>query len=283
MADLRRLWFLVPAQYTTNYASAYRPWLSMASGTDNAYLQATKAVNNDLDDPMITSGDLENPFYIYTDGITGVDGIFFEGANWEDSGYFLISYMENSIAADDRLVVSEVVGDAQIHPTIDTDTIVTTATGAGLIKYTTESTAAFTRVRFEADTPLAHLTLPNIWIGKVYEIDGLYALGSTRGLEYLQRESEKSASGVPITQQVSSASFGRTLRTWSLSFEWITETQLTMLKNIYLACQGFRPFKMVSNTEIGFEHYAVAFSAPLGITQVENGYYTVSVNLVEHN
>lgn len=283
MADLRRLWFLIPAQYTTNYASAYRPWLSMASGTDNAYLQATKAVNNDLDDPMVTSGDLENPFYIYTDGITGVNGIFFESANWGESGYFLISYMENSIAADDRLVVSEVFGDALIHPLVDTDTIVNSSTGSGLIVYSGISSAAFSRVRFEAASPTAHLVLPNIWIGKVYEMDALYALGSTRNLEYLQRDSDKSASGVPITQQVSSASFGRTLRTWSLSFEWITETQLTALKDVFNACQGFRPFKMVSNTEIGFEHYAVAFSAPLGVTQVENGYYTVSVNLVEHN
>lgn len=282
MANLRRLFFLVPSQYTSNYASS-RPWLSMASGTDNAYLQATKAVNNDLDDPMVTSGDLENPFYIYTDGLKGVNGIFYEGANWYASAYFLLSFMENSIVADDRLVVSEVIGDGMIHPTVDTDVIVTTATGEGLIIYESASTADYTRVRFEASTPTAHLMLPNIWVGKVYEMTPMFALGSTETVTFTQMESEKSASGVPITQQLSSEGFGRMLRSWSYSFEWIDATALAMLKEIFAACQGFRPFKMISSTEEGITSYSVAFSAPLGITQVENGYYTVSVNLVEHN
>ena len=293
MTAKRRLWFLVPSHYTDDFSGATYPYCSMVSGSSNQVIQGHNAVNTDLDVPMVTDGTLANPFYLYLNGIGDVNGVYFEAADWDTSGYYRISMQTSSISSDARATISYGVGPviatvsngAYTATLVDAIPVVTNE--SFLIAYSGQVSHSQMRLRFEAVTPSAHISIPNIWIGQVYQMDAMYSIGNTRSASYLERSSEKSASGVPITQQKVAQNYGTTLRSFSLTFEWIDESQLADLLNIYDNTQGFRPFKMIlKNDGTAYtepEAYSVAFSADLAVTEVADGYYTVSVSLAEHN
>lgn len=293
MAALRRLWFVVPQHYTYEFASTSRPYVTMVSGSAEQVVQGHNAVNGDLDVPMVTDGPTLNPWYLYLDGIGPVNGAYFEAADWDTSGYYRISLQTGSIASDTRQTIDYGVG--SVAPTVSSGAYTATTVDAVpvvtnegfLLVYSGYADASFLRYRFEGLGTLAHISIPNIWIGKAYQMDAMYSLGNTRTWSYLERSSEKSASGVPITQHKVGQNYGSTIRTFSLSFEWIDADQLADLVEIYETTQGFRPFKMVlKNDGTAYtepEAYSVAFTEGLAVTEVANGYYTVAVQLMEHN
>lgn len=278
-ANIRRLWFVVPSHYINKFDDG-NPELTLATEGEE---QGRKALNSDLDDPMITDGTPISNFYLYLGGIGPFNSVYFEAGNWFDSGVYNLEF-EAGVGYATSPNVDEVIGQASKSGSV----MAPTSTGSpflGILANTLSE--SLVRLRFYSFTPVGNFEIPNIWIGMAYQMDAMYSLGSTKGHSFIQKPYERSASGVPITQRRTGATYGTTIRRWSLSFEWIDEDQLQDLKDIYAYTQGFRPFKMIAKNDgtasTDPDAYSVAFSDKLNITEVADGYYTVTIELIEHN
>lgn len=281
MANVRRMWFVVPSHYYDNHT--FDDDFPYCDGSTASGLQGQYAVNGDLDQPMVIESGFSSPTHLYLDGIGPFDGMYVEGSNWFETGYYN-NRVEYNAGYVNTGVVSEVIGNG----IASSNFWVPLGDNANLLVIYTEIDSDNVRIRFNAPLGVsADLSVPNIWIGKTYQMDAMFSLGSSTSNNYIQRPFEKSLSGLPLTQQISAESYGSNLRTFTLTFEWVDETQCGEIKEIYERTQGFRPFKMVLKKDGALytnpEAYSVAFESSPTITEVEAGYYTITMTLREHN